>query len=122
GPEETFERVKPYFALMGKTITRIGGNGDGQTAKIANQIILACTIQGVAEGFIFASKAGADVAKVREALLGGFAQSKVLEIHGMRMLKRTFEPGFKVSLHRKDLANALDGAKEMKLALPATAT
>lgn len=121
GPEAAFERVKPYFSLMGRTITRIGGNGDGQTAKIANQMILACTIQGVAEAFLFASKAGADVAKVREALLGGFAQSRVLEIHGARMLKRTFEPGFRVELHRKDLANALDGAKAMKLALPATA-
>jgi 2-hydroxy-3-oxopropionate reductase len=121
GPQEAFDRVKPYFALMGKTITRIGNNGDGQAAKAANQIVLALTIQGIAEAFMFVSKSGADVARVREALLGGFAASRALEVHGARMLKRTFEPGFKISLHRKDLANALDGAKAMNLAMPATA-
>lgn len=122
GPQDAFDRVKPFFALMGKTITRIGNNGDGQTAKVANQIIVALNIQAVAEAFMFASKAGADVARVREALMGGFAASRILEVHGARMLRRTFEAGFKIALHRKDLANALDGAKEMKLALPATAT
>ena len=121
GPQEAFDRVKPYFALMGKTITRIGNNGDGQAAKAANQIVLALTIQGIAEAFMFVSKSGADVARVREALLGGFAASRALEVHGARMLRRTFEPGFKVALHRKDLANALDGAKAMNLAMPATA-
>jgi 2-hydroxy-3-oxopropionate reductase len=121
GPQEAFDRVKPYFALMGKTITRIGNNGDGQAAKAANQIVLALTIQGIAEAFMFVSKSGADVARVREALLGGFAASRALEVHGARMLRRTFEPGFKVALHRKDLANALDGAKTMNLAMPATA-
>ena len=121
GPKDAFERVKPFFALLGKTITHIGANGDGQTAKVANQIIVALNIQAVAEAFMFASAAGADVARVREALMGGFAASRILEVHGARMLRRTFEAGFKVSLHRKDLANALDGAKEMKLALPATA-
>lgn len=122
GPEDAFARVRPLFELLGKTITRIGGNGDGQTAKVANQIIVALNIQAVAEAFLFASAAGADVARVREALMGGFAASRVLEVHGARMLRRTFEAGFKISLHRKDLANALDGAREMKLALPATAT
>lgn len=122
GPKDALERVRPLFALLGKTITHIGANGDGQTAKVANQIIVALNIQAVAEAFMFASKAGADVARVREALMGGFAASRILEVHGARMLRRTFEAGFKVSLHRKDLANALDGAKEMKLALPATAT
>jgi 2-hydroxy-3-oxopropionate reductase len=121
GPEAAFERVKPFFALMGRTITRIGNNGDGQAAKAANQIILALTIQGIAEAFLFVSKAGADVARVREALLGGFAASRALEVHGARMLRRTFEPGFKIALHRKDLANALKGAEAMNLALPATA-
>jgi 2-hydroxy-3-oxopropionate reductase len=121
GPEAAFERVKPFFSLMGKTVTRIGNNGDGQTAKAANQIILAITIQGIAEAFLFVSKTGADVARVREALLGGFAQSRVLEVHGARMLKRAFDPGFKISLHRKDLANALDTAEAMKLGMPATA-
>jgi 2-hydroxy-3-oxopropionate reductase len=121
GPPEAFERVKPYFALMGKTITRIGNNGDGQAAKAANQIVLALTIQGIAEAFMFVSRSGADVARVREALLGGFAASRALEVHGARMIRRTFEPGFKIALHRKDLANALEGAKTMNLAMPATA-
>jgi 2-hydroxy-3-oxopropionate reductase len=121
GPEPAFQRVRPYFALMGKTITHIGENGDGQAAKAANQIMLAATIQGIAEAFLFVSKAGADVARVREALMGGFAASRALEVHGARMLKRTFAPGFRIALHRKDLANALDGARAMEIALPATA-
>ena len=122
GPEDAFVRVRPLFELLGKKITLIGGNGDGQTAKVANQIIVALNIEAVAEALLFASAAGADVARVREALMGGFAASRVLEVHGARMLRRTFEAGFRISLHRKDLANALDGAKAMKLALPATAT
>ena len=121
GPEETFERVLPFFALMGKTITRIGGNGDGQTAKVANQIIVALTIAAVSEALVFASKAGADPAKVRQALFGGFAGSRVLEVHAERMLKRTFAPGFRIELHHKDLAIALDGARKLKLSLPHTA-
>jgi len=119
--EEIFERVKPLFQLMGKTITLIGGNGDGQTAKVANQIIVALNIEAVAEALIFASKAGADPAKVRQALLGGFAASRILEVHGERMLKRTFAPGFRIDLHAKDLAIALSGARALKLALPNTA-
>jgi 2-hydroxy-3-oxopropionate reductase len=122
GPEAAFDRVRPFFALMGKTVTRIGGNGDGQTAKAANQIILACTIQGVAEAFMFVARMGADASRVREALMGGFAASRVLEVHGARMLKRTFAPGFRMSLHRKDLANALAAAKAMTLTLPVTET
>jgi 2-hydroxy-3-oxopropionate reductase len=119
--EEIFARVKPLFELMGKTITLIGGNGDGQTAKVANQIIVALNIEAVAEALLFASKAGADPAKVRQALLGGFAQSRILEVHGERMLKRTFAPGFRIELHAKDLAIALAGARALKLSLPNTA-
>jgi len=119
--EEIFEKVKPLFQLMGKTITLIGGNGDGQTAKVANQIIVALNIEAVAEALIFASKAGADPAKVRQALLGGFAASRILEVHGERMLKRTFAPGFKIALHHKDLNIALSGARALQLSLPNTA-
>jgi 2-hydroxy-3-oxopropionate reductase len=118
---EVFERVKPLFQLMGKTITLIGGNGDGQTAKVANQIIVALTIEAVAEALLFASKAGADPVKVRQALLGGFAASRILEVHGERMLKRTFNPGFRIELHAKDLAIALAGARTLQVSLPNTA-
>jgi len=118
---EGFERCQPLFALMGKNITHVGGVGDGQTCKVANQIIVALTIEAVAEGLLFASKAGADAAKVREALMGGFASSRILEVHGERMLKRTFDPGFRIALHSKDLDLALSGAKALGLALPATA-
>jgi 2-hydroxy-3-oxopropionate reductase len=118
---EIFERVKPLFELMGKTITLIGGNGDGQTAKVANQIIVALNIEAVAEALLFASKAGADPVKVRQALLGGFAASRILEVHGERMLKRTFAPGFRIELHAKDLAIALAGARTLQVALPHTA-
>jgi 2-hydroxy-3-oxopropionate reductase len=121
GPVETFERVRPLFELMGKNVTLIGSNGDGQTAKVANQIIVALTIEAVAEAFLFASKAGADPAKVRQALMGGFASSRILEVHGERMIKRNFEPGFRIELHRKDLNLALDGARKLNLALPNTA-
>jgi 2-hydroxy-3-oxopropionate reductase len=119
--EEVFERVKPLLSLMGKTITLIGGNGDGQTAKVANQIIVALNIEAVAEALLFASKAGADPAKVRQALLGGFAASRILEVHGERMMKRTFAPGFKIALHRKDLNIALSGARTLNVSLPGTA-
>jgi 2-hydroxy-3-oxopropionate reductase len=121
GRKEIFARVESYFALMGKTITHVGPNGDGQTAKAANQIIVALTIQAVAEALLFASKAGADPAKVRQALLGGFAASRILEVHGERMLKRSFQPGFRTQLHHKDLAIVLDGADSMNLPLPGTA-
>ncbi len=121
GSPEAFERVKPLFAMMGKNITLVGANGDGQTAKVANQIIVALTIQAVSEALLFASKAGADPAKVREALMGGFAASRILEVHGERMVKRTFAPGFRIALHQKDLNLALQGAKSLGISLPTTA-
>ncbi len=120
--EAAFERIKPLFELMGKNITLVGGNGDGQTCKVANQIIFALNIEAVGEALLFASKAGADPAKVREALMGGFASSKILEIHGDRMVKRTFDPGFRIELHQKDLNLALSNAREMGVSLPNTAT
>ena len=107
GPQAAFERVKPLFELMGKNITLVGGNGDGQTTKVANQIIVALNIEAVAEALLFAAKAGADPAKVRQALMGGFATSRILEVHGERMIKRTFDPGFRIELHQKDLNLAL---------------
>ena len=118
GPDAAFERVKPLFQLMGKNITLVGGNGDGQTAKVANQIIVALTIEAVGEALLFASRAGADPARVREALMGGFASSKILEVHGDRMIKRTFDPGFRIRLHRKDLTLAVDAAKALNISLP----
>ncbi len=122
GPEEAFAAVSPLFEVMGKNITLVGGNGDGQTTKVANQIIVALNIQAVSEALVFAAKAGADPAKVREALMGGFAASKILEVHGERMLKRTFDPGFRIELHQKDLNLALAGARALALSLPNTAT
>ena len=121
GKEEVFARVRPLFDLMGKKITLVGGVGDGQTCKAANQIIVALTLEAVAEGLVFASKAGADPAKVREALMGGFAGSRILEVHGERMIKRNFEPGFRVELHRKDLNLALSGAHALGVSLPGAA-
>jgi len=121
GSEEAFGRVKPLFDLMGKNITLVGANGDGQTTKVANQIIVALNIQAVSEALLFASKAGADPAKVRQALMGGFAASRILEVHGERMVKRTFAPGFRIELHQKDLNLALQGAKSMGVSLPNTA-
>jgi 2-hydroxy-3-oxopropionate reductase len=122
GPEGAFARVKPLFDLMGKNITLVGSNGDGQTAKVTNQIIVALTIEAVAEALLFASKAGADPVKVRQALLGGFASSRILEVHGERMIYRTFQPGFRIELHQKDLNLALTGARALKMSLPNTAT
>ncbi|MFK3739236.1 2-hydroxy-3-oxopropionate reductase [Massilia sp. TN1-12] len=121
GSPEAFERVLPLFRMMGKNITLVGGNGDGQTAKVANQIIVALTIQAVSEALLFASRAGADPARVREALMGGFAASRILEVHGERMVKRTFAPGFRIALHQKDLNLALQGAKSLGVSLPNTA-
>jgi 2-hydroxy-3-oxopropionate reductase len=122
GDEAVFERVKPLLELLGKNITRVGGVGDGQTAKVANQIIVALTIEAVAEGLLFAARAGADPARVRQALLGGFASSRILEVHGERMIKRTFDPGFRIELHQKDLNLALQGARALGISLPGTAT
>jgi len=121
GPEAAFQRVQPLFALMGKNATLVGGNGDGQTTKVANQIIVALNIAAVGEALVFASKAGADPAKVRQALMGGFASSRILEVHGERMIKRTFDPGFRIGLHQKDLGLALAGARALGVALPQTA-
>ncbi len=122
GPEAAFEKVKPVFELMGKNITLVGGNGDGQTTKVANQIIVALTIEAVGEALVFASKAGADPSRVRQALMGGFASSRILEVHGERMIKRNFAPGFRVALHQKDLNLALQGARSLGVSLPNTAT
>ncbi|ANI99546.1 2-hydroxy-3-oxopropionate reductase [Polynucleobacter wuianus] len=122
GDESIFNRVKPVFDLMGKNINLVGANGDGQTAKVANQIIVALNIEAVAEALLFASKAGADPAKVRQALMGGFAGSKILEVHGERMVKRTFDPGFRIELHQKDLNLALNSARALGVSLPNTAT
>ena len=122
GPAETFEQVRPLFECMGKNITHVGGNGDGQTCKVANQIIVALNIEAVGEALLFASKMGADAAKVRQALMGGFAASRILEVHGERMVKRTFAPGFRIELHQKDLNLALSSARAVGVSLPNTAT
>ncbi len=121
GEEADFARAKPLFEAMGKNITLVGGSGAGQTAKVANQIIVALTIEAVAEALLFASKAGADPAKVRQAITGGLATSRILELHGERMIKRTFAPGFRIVLHQKDLNLALQAGKELGVALPNTA-
>ncbi|ANN72334.1 2-hydroxy-3-oxopropionate reductase [Bordetella bronchialis] len=121
GPPAAFERALPLFEKLGKNITLVGGNGDGQTTKVANQIIVALTIAAVGEALLFAAKAGADPARVRAALMGGFAASRVLEVHGERMVKRNFEPGFRIDLHHKDLGLALRGADALGLSLPNTA-
>ena len=122
GSQESFDRALPLFQLMGKNITLVGDCGDGQVTKVANQIIVALTIEAVSEALVFASKAGADPARVRAALMGGFASSRILEVHGERMVKRTFEPGFRISLHQKDLNLALQGAKALGISLPNTAS
>jgi len=122
GPETAFERAKPLFDVMGKNITLIGDNGAGQVCKVANQIIVALNIEAVGEALLFASKSGADPERVRKALMGGFAASRILEVHGERMTKRTFNPGFRIELHQKDLNLALESAKKLGLALPHTAS
>ena len=122
GQPEVFEEIKPYFQVMGKNIVHVGANGDGQTCKVANQIVVALTIEAVGEALLFASRAGADPAKVREALLGGFAHSRILELHGERMIKRSFDPGFRIRLQQKDLNLALQAARSLGLSLPNTAT
>lgn len=122
GPKAAFERAKPLFEAMGRNITLVGeANGAGQTCKVANQIIVALNIQAVSEALVFAAKAGADPARVREALMGGFANSRILEVHAERMIKRSFAPGFRIRLHQKDLNLALNSAREMGMSLPNTA-
>jgi 2-hydroxy-3-oxopropionate reductase len=123
GSKDDFARALPIFEKLGKNITLIGENsGAGQICKIANQIIVALNIEAVAEALVFASKAGCDPAKVRSALMGGFAASRILEVHGERMIARTFAPGFRIRLHQKDLGLALDSARSLGVALPNTAT
>src|SRR5690349_9020337 len=122
GTQAAFNRAKPLFELMGKNITLVGAVGAGQTTKVANQIIVALTIEAVGEALLFASKAGADPAKVRQALMGGFASSRILEVHGERMVKRTFAHGFRIELHQKDLNLALSTGRQLGVALPNTAT
>lgn len=121
GTEEAFQRAQPLFQVMGKNIVLIGGPGAGQVTKACNQVVVALTIQAVAEALTLARKAGVDPARVREALLGGFAQSRILDLHGQRILDRNFQPGFRIRLHRKDLAIALQTGREQSLPLPATA-
>jgi 2-hydroxy-3-oxopropionate reductase len=121
GKEAAFAKVKPLFELMGKNITLVGEAGAGQITKVANQIIVALNIQAVSEALLFASRAGADPSKVRQALMGGFASSRILEVHGERMIKRTFDPGFRIELHSKDLNLALSNARKMGISLPNTA-
>ena len=120
GTEAAFARALPLFELMGKNITHVGEVGSGQTTKIANQIVVALNIGAVAEALTFAAGAGADPRKVRQALMGGFASSRVLEVHGERMIERRFEPGFRIELHQKDLNNALETARKVRMSLPAT--
>lgn len=121
GPQRAFDTVRPVFELMGKNITLVGANGDGQTTKVANQIIVALTIEAIGEALLFASRAGADPTRVRQALMGGFASSRILEVHGERMIQRNFKPGFRIELHQKDLNLALAGARALGLSLPNTA-
>ena len=121
GKPAVFAEIKPYFELMGRNIIHIGGNGDGQTCKVSNQIVVAETIMAISEALLFASKAGADPSKVREALLGGFAQSRILDLHGKRMIERTFQPGFRIRHQQKDLNNALQGARSLGMSLPGAA-
>lgn len=121
GPEPAFSRVRPVFEALGKNIVHIGGHGAGQVTKACNQVVVALTIQAVSEALVLAAKAGVDPAKVRQALLGGFAQSRILDAHGQRMLDRNFKPGFRVRLHQKDLNIALSTGKALGVPLPATA-
>ena len=122
GRQAVFDKVKPLFELMGKNITLVGDVGAGQITKVANQIIVALNIEAVSEALLFASKAGADPSRVRQALMGGFAASRILEVHGERIIKRTFDPGFRIALHQKDLNLALQNARKLGIALPNTAT
>jgi 2-hydroxy-3-oxopropionate reductase len=120
--ENVFEQIEPILALMGQTITLVGDNGAGQICKIANQIVVALTIEAVGEALVFASKAGANPIKIQQALMGGFASSRVLEVHGNRMIKHSFDPGFRIELQQKDLAIALSCASDLGVSLPNTAT
>ncbi len=118
GTQSAFDRALPILQLMGKNIVRVGEAGSGQVTKACNQIVVGMTIQAVAEALTLAKKAGVDVAKVREALLGGFAQSRILDIHGQRFLDGNFVPGFKINLHRKDMNIALQTGRDLSVPLP----
>ena len=120
GTLEAFKRVKPLFELMGRTVTMVGDSGAGQTCKVANQMIVGINIAAVSEALVLASKAGLDPERVREALLGGFASSRVLEVHGQRMIDRAFEPGGRIKLHQKDLGLALAEAGRLEVSTPMT--
>ena len=122
GSSETFDKARPLLEKLGKNITLVGDNGAGQTCKVANQIVVALTIEAVGEALLFASRAGADPTKVRQALMGGLATSRILELHGERMIKRTFDPGFRIELHQKDLNLALSSARALGVSLPNTAS
>jgi 2-hydroxy-3-oxopropionate reductase len=120
GEPSVYEEVLPFLKLFGKKITYIGGHGTGQICKAANQTVVAGTLLVISEALVLASKAGADPAKVREALLGGFAQSRILEVHGERMIKRNFQPGFRARLQQKDLNIVLQTARSIGVSMPAT--
>ena len=121
GTQEAFDRAMPIFSLMGKNIVRIGEAGSGQVTKACNQVVVGMTIQAVMEALNLAKKSGVDVAKVREALLGGFAQSKILDLHGQRFIDENFQPGFKLKLHKKDMNIALQTGQENNAPLPGSA-
>jgi 2-hydroxy-3-oxopropionate reductase len=121
GAEEAFQRVLPLFQVLGQNIVHVGGHGAGQVAKACNQVLIAQTIAAVGEAFVLAKASGVDPAKVREALLGGFAGSRVLEAHGQRMLEGNYAPGFKARLHKKDMRITLETASELGIALPGAA-
>ena len=121
GKPDAFARALPVFSLLGKNIVHIGEPGSGQVTKACNQVMVGLTIEAVAEALTLAKKSGVDVAKVRQALLGGFAASKVLDVHGQRVIDRNFKPGFRMKLHRKDMNIALQTAKEQGVAMPAAA-
>ncbi|HHW62687.1 MAG TPA: NAD(P)-dependent oxidoreductase [Rhodocyclaceae bacterium] len=121
GEADAFVRVQPLLAALGRSITRIGGAGAGQVAKACNQIITGVSVASVAEALNFAAKSGVDGVKVREALLGGLAYSRILENHGQRMLERSFKPGFKAWMHQKDMRIVMDEAHRLGLALPTAA-
>lgn len=121
GSEAAFDRAMPLFSLMGKNIVRIGGPGAGQTTKICNQMIVGMTIQAIGEAFTLGQKAGVDLKKMREVLLGGFASSRILDLHGQRIIDRNFKPGFKVKLHRKDMNLALQSGRELSVPMPGAA-
>jgi len=121
GPDEAVQRATPIFEALGRNIVRIGESGAGQVCKACNQVVVALTIEAVSEALVLAQKAGVDPAKVREALLGGFAQSRILDAHGQRILDRSFKPGFRARMHVKDLAIALATGREYNAPLPGTA-